>query len=1525
MENPNQHLLLCFEHVTHSQVENCARNDDPPPIIINPTKMSLNGDDKPNEQSPSSSEEQEKPKSLLLTPRASSSQQLAPIILPPATNTPHLAPSPSPRPLLFTNYFAAPKYLLYQVMEAIKFMTCKELSKTKECVFVAEIIRQAAEKKFPTSSEIWMTSSFYTLSYTSSELKLGDHLRTTMQHLLFRVARLPLPAALSPTERAEQDSAVRLASDALYTLRFGEHPHVTHEDHPSTGTAPLDPIDAVASLSPSITRTSSFTTRTPSLPHTHLHILPIVTPEEHCPVSEHNTSLDKSPVQKINTLGTTVIPPFDTPLSNQSTQLASREFGMPSLTRSASHFFHHSAPVLLRLPLSTLFTLPFSDQIAVLRRLNPTQDRTVISATSMHSVQLPNQTTHQSSPSGALISMSQMSSPLSMSRRHLGHQQKTVHPLFIQHTTSCLSGDTFDTGTNPVASPSLSLTEQSTTCTVHDTSSPATEKEHESTKENETDSARLFVLSSSDITAVTDRLFTPPSFLTTAPHSTAATTSSSSKEAGESDILNSTRSSSVSTEMTTHELDSLFTPHPHTPSGGSVSPPPLTFRPQISTILNTSIVLTVSEDGNIDVLHTMSMNCLSTLSAANAIGAASQTFASIVDLTESVISQRKHISMFTVSSLFYALLPTLHIITRLEQIIFRRDLGVIQVRSQEELVRTSRNMILVGSKKELTFLRNRIVETIHSLDFNRLSRAPPLDDQTSNTPLVPVFDFYRSPSPLRFELPTFPGSLQLRLNTKQSHSARLPFQRVSFKGEKRDIGSISDSNRTKTFDRLRKMSCLLRRTMHRISPHVQLCQKPSRVLDTISLTQTTAISISGSVTFYIRRCLFMEISLDSGSGGSVIDSSTNGLVSIVNSDFGGCSSSDRAGSGTINLQETKITKTGLDFGSHSFIESTGGKVCWARNGGALAIEVSNSATSTITHTSSSTFDATFTNCRAIGEDETLDNPTGKGGAIFVNGSTTNSNPLKFNTSSSDDARFEKNFGGEGNDVFVTSSVFSGKTLSQISSFGGGSHSINFRVVVEGLGMDENEKDEIQNKLLPSPKVSVNGSEPDLYGNPSGKDDAACKWTSSFCATLGHGIQFLTQKGLDGSAIPQTIQFVHNTTYTEKRVVVSDQDVTVTGTSAKSPAQADIVRSLVEIDGAMAVGKRKLFVAKKETKQESLLWSWFPHSDTEEKIFVASEGIDHNNCGLIALPCSSFEKTFLKQNSRTTKLLLNTSSSLSQSHTPQFSSLAIASFSSPTRHTLSVTSSGSFSLTTQSLSIASVDFEKALDSEKLASSLFTLTSSSYLSLSDEKKEQMCCWCDKAIPEHTGPLAILMFGHSEEDVAVDLSIFDHANSGKEKLPSLDLSSFNQLNPKTLDLPFFVSETVRSAAEKKSEGDGTTKPTTNTEERPVATEIGTERIRLKSRDMFKGTVFPFVDQLIHPLTSTTKLRNRSKTGWTVLLLSHPSRRSLPISTTSHHPMRALSHHVQPNISFIPFSNTIPSLLQYGRTANPTMLCTI
>ncbi|KAK2962738.1 hypothetical protein BLNAU_2171 [Blattamonas nauphoetae] len=66
---------------------------------------------------------------------------------------------------------------------------------------------------------------------------------------------------------------------------------------------------------------------------------------------------------------------------------------------SASHLPLPFSPALLRLPLSTLLTLSFSDQIAVLRHLNPTQDWTAISTTTSPSSEQKRDFTSPSSAS----------------------------------------------------------------------------------------------------------------------------------------------------------------------------------------------------------------------------------------------------------------------------------------------------------------------------------------------------------------------------------------------------------------------------------------------------------------------------------------------------------------------------------------------------------------------------------------------------------------------------------------------------------------------------------------------------------------------------------------------------------------------------------------------------------------------------------------------------------------------------------------------------------------------------------------------------------------------------------------------------------------------------------------------------------------------------------------------------------------------------------------------------------------------
>ncbi|KAK2947174.1 hypothetical protein BLNAU_17879 [Blattamonas nauphoetae] len=215
------------------------------------------------------------------------------------------------------------------------------------------------------------------------------------------------------------------------------------------------------------------------------------------------------------------------------------------------------------------------------------------------------------------------------------------------------------------------------------------------------------------------------------------------------------------------------------------------------------------------------------------------------------------------------------------------------------------------------------------------------------------------------------------------------------------------------------------------------------------------------------------------------------------------------------------------------------KNCRARNGGAVAIELSGSKTILVTHESTSTFATSFSECVAVGESSGGSNSLGRGGALFVSGTSTHSTPILFNSSSTNHARFENNIADLGMDLFITSDLFNGKEIESITSFGGGSMSADDHVAIEDRPSSDSE---LIGLLIPTPKVSVNGSITEIMTGKSGQDTASCKWTSTFCATLGYGIKHLTKKYSTGELFPQSIQFVWNMTYNETGVVVNDQDV-----------------------------------------------------------------------------------------------------------------------------------------------------------------------------------------------------------------------------------------------------------------------------------------------------------------------------------------------------------------------------------------------
>ncbi|KAK2960141.1 hypothetical protein BLNAU_5024 [Blattamonas nauphoetae] len=335
--------------------------------------------------------------------------------------------------------------------------------------------------------------------------------------------------------------------------------------------------------------------------------------------------------------------------------------------------------------------------------------------------------------------------------------------------------------------------------------------------------------------------------------------------------------------------------------------------------------------------------------------------------------------------------------------------------------------------------------------------------------------------------------------------------------------------------------------------------------------------------------------------------------------------------------------------------------CSARNGGALYVDFSGSNSFMIYHYLNVDM---FVGCSALE----------KGGAIFVKGTSNHLRPIQFNSSSLNHARFEGNTAQEGNDVYVEASLFEGKTPEQIPPFGGVSRSNEFRVEIEGR-TDPEEK-ELIHFFLQTPTISVNGSVYEGALGYSGKDDDSCKWTGTHCATLKHGVQHLTQKYKNNTHFPQTIRFVWNMTYTERDVLVSDQDVTVAGTTASNAATAEIIRSIVDVDTAMSEGA---FLFTIQNTARLVVTNLDIRPIEKCGLFDLKDDADSLQLDDVAIICAvgdTFEVPLIKSTSKPITIVG------CQFHTSKGSS-GSTMFSQPLI---------SFSSTTSSLSISSTTFE-----------------------------------------------------------------------------------------------------------------------------------------------------------------------------------------------------------------------------------------
>ncbi|KAK2944979.1 hypothetical protein BLNAU_20097 [Blattamonas nauphoetae] len=289
--------------------------------------------------------------------------------------------------------------------------------------------------------------------------------------------------------------------------------------------------------------------------------------------------------------------------------------------------------------------------------------------------------------------------------------------------------------------------------------------------------------------------------------------------------------------------------------------------------------------------------------------------------------------------------------------------------------------------------------------------------------------------------------------------------------------------------------------------------------------------------------------------------------------------------------------------------------CSSKNGGVAYIELgrSNYISAYVTG-----YSDLFKNCSATERDGN-GNLIGKGGALFIKGTSKDARPIRLNTTDLNHARFEGNTAAEGNDIFIESSLFEGKTLAQIPVFGGVSMSNEYRVVIDGWS-DPAEM-ELIHFFLPSPTISVNGSVQLPLGGYSGTDGDNCKWTGTHCATLKYGVSHLKQKYKDNTHFPQTIRFVWNMTYTEKDIVISDQDITVKGTTAAKKAEADVLRSILDVDSSIAEGA-SLFTIKEKARLTVVNLDIRPIA--KAGLFCLEDDGDSLELNDVAVICSLFE-------------------------------------------------------------------------------------------------------------------------------------------------------------------------------------------------------------------------------------------------------------------------------------------------------------
>ncbi|KAK2959014.1 hypothetical protein BLNAU_6030 [Blattamonas nauphoetae] len=267
----------------------------------------------------------------------------------------------------------------------------------------------------------------------------------------------------------------------------------------------------------------------------------------------------------------------------------------------------------------------------------------------------------------------------------------------------------------------------------------------------------------------------------------------------------------------------------------------------------------------------------------------------------------------------------------------------------------------------------------------------------------------------------------------------------------------------------------------------------------------------------------------------------NGSVKF---DSGAANSSSATQGGVVYSERSKVS---INDGTYSNCQAEEGGVAFvvsstlyvygasfvsnsAKTGGVFWFDFGTNLTASLTsrHSNHTSSTATHVDENGVG--------CGKGGAIFVKGTTTSKTPLDLLRS-----HFDGNTAAFGNDVFVEESVLGTTGPNLLKDCLGDSHSRVPHLEISTANLNESEFFRISD-FIPFPTMQIELS-------TSTAKAAACKWSfKPYCKTIQQALEFLQSTAPNGSLF-QRHCVQRNSSMTTEPVVLDQHDLHYSGETA----------------------------------------------------------------------------------------------------------------------------------------------------------------------------------------------------------------------------------------------------------------------------------------------------------------------------------------------------------------------------------------